>query len=464
MEIIKEFIKYYSYLILGYFLLVNLFYATLILISIRRLKGFVKVANADITAASDYTKPISIIVPAYNEHETIIDNIKSLLALEYPIYEVVVVNDGSQDNTLESVISYFNLRRTDIEINKNVQCSEIRGVYSSFEIPNLVVVDKLNGGKADALNAGINVSRYPLFCGIDADCIIEKEALLKIVKPFLRHEETIAVGGIVRIANGAVIKDGKLIESKLPRKRIVKFQIIEYFRAFLTSRVGWEALNALLIISGAFGLFKKSAVIAVGGYQKTIGEDMDLTLKLHEHYRKNKIKYKVDFTSDAVCWTQAPDSLKGLRTQRVRWHRGLIDSIVKHKEMIFNPKFGTVGMLSIPYFIFIELLGPVIELVGYAVMILAFAAGILSKYAVIIFLLAYLYGILFSLSAILFEKLSYNRHKGVGETLSLVAHAFLEQFFYRQLTVWWRFTAFFNYKKGSKNWGTIKRSSFTKGA
>ncbi|MEG0774737.1 glycosyltransferase [Clostridium sp.] len=461
MDILSSFIKYYSYLMFGYFILVNFFYVGLIFISIKRLKKFVKIVNSDITSTSDYTKPISIVVPAFNEQETIIDNIKSLLELNYPSFEVIVVNDGSNDETLKKVIQHYNLSKVEMDINIQIPCKEIKNIYSSLDFSNLVVVDKKNGGKADALNAGINISKYPLFCGIDADCIIEKNALLRIVKPFLKHEETIAVGGIVRIANGCEIKDGKLVRAKLPKNIIAKFQIIEYFRAFLTSRVGWEVLNSLLIISGAFGLFKKSAVIDVGGYKRTIGEDMELTLRIHQHYRKKKIKYKVDFTSDAVCWTQAPESLKGLRIQRIRWHRGLIDAIYRNKIMLFNPKYGYVGLLAMPYFCLIEMLGPVIEIIGYVVMILAIVTGLTSKYMIYIFLLAYLYGILFSLSGVLFEQTSYKRYKGYREIGTMVFYSFLEQFCYRQLTVWWRIQGFWNFREGRKEWGTIERKSFT---
>jgi cellulose synthase/poly-beta-1,6-N-acetylglucosamine synthase-like glycosyltransferase len=285
--------------------------------------------------------------------------------------------------------------------------------------------------------------------------------LLRIVKPFLKYEETIAVGGIVRIANGCEIKHGKLLKAKLPKNTIVKFQIIEYFRAFLTSRVGWEVLNSLLIISGAFGLFKKSAVISVGGYNRTIGEDMELTLRMHEYYRRNKIKYKVDFTSDAVCWTQAPEKIKDLRTQRIRWHRGLIDSIFKNKVMLFNPKYGYVGLLAMPYFCLIEMLGPVIEIIGYIVMVVAIATGLFSKYAIYIFILAYLYGTLFSLSAVLFEQVSYKRYKGFREIGLMVFYSFIEQFCYRQLTVWWRIQGFWNFREGRKQWGSIERSAFS---
>jgi cellulose synthase/poly-beta-1,6-N-acetylglucosamine synthase-like glycosyltransferase len=449
-----------SIIIFIYFFIISFLYILLILLSSNKLREFIKVVNNDVTIISNYTKPISIVVPAFNEESTIIDNIISLLDLNYPEFEIVVVNDGSKDNTLSKIVEYFNLRKIDVEINILVECERINAVYSSFALPNLVIVDKENGGKADALNAGINLSRYPLICGIDADCIIEKNALLRIVKPFLNNENTIAVGGFIRIANGCMIKEGKLVEARLPKKAIVGFQIIEYFRAFLTSRIGWQKINALLIISGAFGVFKKAALVNVGGYSKTIGEDMELILKLHEFYKRNKIEYKVDFTSDAVCWTQAPDALKGLRNQRIRWHRGLTDSILRHKKMILNPKYGTVGMVSMPYFFAVELLGPVIEFAGYLFLILSIITGTLSRFFIYVFLMAILYGILYSLSAILFEVLSYKRYTGIKIITKLIIYCFLEQFMYRQLTVWWRVRSFFNYKKGSKQWGTINRKSF----
>jgi len=460
MNLLINIITVCSQIILVYFFAISLIYIILILLSSKKLMEFIKIVNNDVTIISNYTKPISIVVPAYNEESTIIDNITSLLNLNYPEFEIVVVNDGSNDTTLRKIIDHFELRKIDVEINIQVECKKINAVYGSFVLPNLIVVDKENGGKADALNAGINLSRYSLFCGIDADCIIEKNALLKIVKPFLNDESTVAVGGIVRIANGCTIKNGKLLEAKLPRKAIVRFQIIEYFRAFLTSRIGWERINALLIISGAFGVFKKSAIVKVGGYSTTIGEDMELTLKMHEYFRKNKIKYKIDFTSDAVCWTQAPDTLRGLKSQRMRWHIGLTDSILRHKKMIFNPNYGTVGLLSMPYFFLVEMLGPVIEFIGYVILVISIITGTLSTFFIFVFLMAFLYGILFSLSAILLEELSYKRYSGFKEITKLVIYSFFEQFMYRQITVWWRLISFFKFRKGSKQWGTIKRKSF----
>lgn len=459
MNVILNIINVTSIILLVYFFAVSAIYIVLIILSAHRLEKSADAAENGIRLPGRYVKPISVIVPAYNEQETIIDNIASLLNLNYPVYEIIVVNDGSRDETLSRIIEHFHLRRTRMVPELKLHCNDIIATYASFSIPGLVVVDKKNGGKADALNAGINISKYPLFCGIDADCVIEKDALLRIVRPFLQNEDTIAAGGIVRIANGCTINDGTLIKAELPKKPAVIFQILEYFRAFLSSRIGWDQINGLLIISGAFGLFRKSAVIEVGGYKQTIGEDMELTLNLHDYFRRHKKKYRIDFVSDAVCWTQAPDTLKGLKTQRVRWHRGLIDSLTKHIHMLCNPKCGVIGLFSMPYFFFVEMSGPLIELAGYAILLLSIISGALSYFFIFVFIMAYLYGLFFSLSAILLEQYAYRRYS-TREILRLMLFALLEQLSYRQLTVFWRVSAFFNYKKGSRSWGSIKRTGF----
>lgn len=454
----------YSIFILIYFFLVNTFYLAMIISSYRHLFFFVQSVRNDVYVATEYTTPISVLVPAYNEQETIIDTVLSLLKLNYPQFEIIVVNDGSRDETLSRLIRYFKLRRVDMELRQDLPCEKIRGYYSSFEWPELVVVDKENGGKSDALNAGINASRYPLFCSLDADSILEKNALLRLVSPYLQNPDTVAVGGIVRIANGCTIKDGEILQGCAPSSQLASFQVIEYLRAFLTNRIGWESINGLLIISGAFGLFKKSAVVEAGGYSRTIGEDMELTLRLHRIMRENKKKYRVYFASDAVCWTQAPEDLKGLSGQRVRWHRGLIDSLLKHRVMLLNPRYGTVGMLSMPYYFFVEMLGPVIEGIGYLALLLSWIIGLLSPFFIWVFAMAFLYGLFFSLSALLLEEISYRRYTRMRDTLKLIFLALIEQVVYRPLTVFWRIKAFFNYRRGKNQWGTIERKSFNEAA
>ena len=449
--------RLYGEFLFIYFVLVNSAYFVLIMVSWLTLSRFIKNIKSEIIPLGDYTKPISILIPAYNEEDTVVNNIDSLLELNYPNFEIIVINDGSKDDTLNRIINTYNLRKIDFEINSHLNCNEIYGVYSSFENDKIKVVDKKNGGKADALNAGINVSKFPLFAAIDADCIIEKNALIKIVRPFIKYDDTIAVGGMVRISNGGTIEKGKLIEALIPDKAIEKYQIIEYFRAFLSSRIGWYKLNSLLIISGAFGVFKKSSVIKVGGYKKTIGEDMELTVRLHEYHTKEKIPYKVFFESDAVCWTEAPSDIKSLRNQRIRWHRGLIDTLVKHKKMILNPRYGYAGLVSLPYYLFVECLGPVFEIIGYIVILLSIYTGDFNVAIVYTFLMAYSFGILFSFSAIFLEEISYARYRKTSDVINMFIYALLEQFGYRQMTVFWRVSSFFNYGKGSKKWGQIKR-------
>lgn len=460
MIVIEKFIYFYSLFILGYSITVTTLYLILIVVSWNRLREFIGIIQTNITSVSHYTKPISILVPAYNEEQTIVDSVRSFMQLDYPEFEVIVVNDGSTDQTLAKLIDFFDLYPVELDSDMKIETTPIRQSYKSHIYSDLILLDKENGGKADALNAGINASVYPLFCAIDADCIIEKDALLRIVSPFLKHEETIAVGGMVRIANGSDIKDGQIIKTNVPKKMIERFQVIEYFRAFLTSRIGWQRYNALMIISGAFGLFKKSAVLEVGGFERTIGEDMELILRLHKKFRQTGEPYHIGFASDAVCWTQAPDSYKGLESQRIRWHRGLFDSLNRHRKMILNPKYGPIGLASMPYFFLVELLGPIIEMIGYIVMGLAIYLGVLSSTVALVFLLTCLMGILFSYSAILFEEISYKRYGNLKDILLLFGVSILEQFYYRQVTVWWRVKAFFNYSKGSKQWGIIERKNF----
>jgi len=375
----------------------------------------------------------------------------------------VVVNDGSTDNTLNTLIHYFDLRSVEVSFENSedwIPCEKVRGLYSSFRYSHLLVVDKINGGKSDALNAGINFAKHPLFCSIDADSILEKQTLLKLVQPFLNSEETVAVGGIVRVANGCTIQDGALKDVFLPLSPLIITQIIEYLRAFLTNRIGWEKINSLLIISGAIGLFKRSVVMELQGYRHTIGEDMELTLRIHKHLRNKKRRYRIDFAPDAVCWTQVPVNLKSLANQRIRWQRGMIDSLWSHRDMLFNPKYGTLGFLALPYYWIFEMLGPVIEASGYLILIFSFILGIITDFFLMIFLMAYLFGLFFSLVALFINEISYNYYKKYKEILKLLLYALLEPFWYRFLSVSLRIWSFFGYKKGRKSWGTIKREMF----
>ena len=451
----------FSIFIFIYYLVITATYLILIFISMGRLRQFIKETHTDFYVDQSLAPtPVSIIVPCMNEEKTITETVKSLLLINFDTYELIVVNDGSSDSSLKNLIDTFQLKRADIAYNDWIPTNKVRGIYASIKIPNLIVLDKYNGGKADALNSGLNISRYPLICAIDADSILEKNALQKMIVPFLKDEHMVAVGGMVRIANGCQIQGGILKKVELPDSAIIIHQIIEYLRTFLTNRIGFEKINSLLIISGAFGLFKKSVVLDLGGYKNTIGEDMDLTIRIHKHFRKNRIKYKVDFVADAECWTQAPSDYKSLKSQRIRWQIGLIDTMWNHKDMLLNPIYGIVGIFSLPYFWFFEMFGPIVEFFGYLTFIFLILSGVVSVYFVWIFIMAYLFGVFFSLSAILLEELSYMHYKKFSEAGLLIFYSLADQLWYRPLLTWWRLLAFFKFRKNRQTWGRIHRKTF----
>jgi cellulose synthase/poly-beta-1,6-N-acetylglucosamine synthase-like glycosyltransferase len=321
------------------------------------------------------------------------------------------------------------------------------------------VLDKENGGKADSLNAGINCSKYPYFCSLDGDSIIERNAFLKVLKPLIESDdEVIASGGSVRIANGCDIQNGELVKIGLSNKPLVVMQVIEYLRAFLTGRVGLSQNNLLLIVSGAFGVFSKKWVVEAGGYAHTVGEDMELVVRLHRLIKEKKANKKIIYVPDPVCWTEAPESMKFLRRQRKRWHRGLFDSLWKHKKLLFNPKYGSIGMFAMPYFFFIEFLGPLIELIGYIILIIFLLTGsIYIEYALLFFVLALIYGSIYSMAAVLLEEWTMERYPKVKHLTILFFISLTETFWYRPLTVLWRVEGMVETVIGKKGWGEMVR-------
>lgn len=456
----------FNYFVLFYFLALNSIYLALFAVSLREVLRFVKrtfFSDYRQIMQSDMTWPISILVPAHNEEKTIVETVRSLLMVNYGEFEIIVVNDGSTDATLEQLGVAFDLRRSDRVIRRSIETAEIHAVYGSPAHANLMVVDKAKGGKSDALNAGINLSRYPLFCSIDADSLIEENALLRVVKPFMeRPEETVAVGGIVRIVNGCEVRDGRVVRIELPDRSIMIFQVVEYLRAFLTGRVGWSVLRSLLIISGAFGVYRKQEVIAVGGYaHDTDTEDLDLVVRLHEHLRRTQRKYRVVFVPDPVCWTEIPGTLRVLMRQRNRWHRGLIQTLWAHRRMMLNPRYGVIGLFAYPYFILFEMLGPVIEVLGYVVVVLSFLLGILNLQFFLLFLaVAILYGVFLSVSAVLLEEVSFRRYPGWVDLTKLLVFSILENFGYRQMLALFKVRAFWDVIRRRRAWGRMERAGF----
>jgi cellulose synthase/poly-beta-1,6-N-acetylglucosamine synthase-like glycosyltransferase len=462
---ILKIIFFFNYYVLFYFITLNGIYFLMTILSfftIRRYMNEYRMIKHRRVFHSSFYNPITVIAPAYNEESAIVESVKSMLQLNYPEFEIIVVNDGSSDRTLEILKEGYKLRKSLLPYQKLIPCKDIKGIYASKDYPNLVVVDKINGGKADALNAGINVAKYPLVSSIDSDSLLEPDAMLKLVRPFLDDKKTIAVGGIVRIANNCKIVAGKMVEVKLSTKWLPKFQIVEYLRAFLFGRVGLDALNSLLIISGAFGLFKKAAIVENGGYLiDSVGEDMELIIRMHRHMREKNKPYRVTFVPEPVCWTEVPETLKVLGRQRNRWHRGLIDSLWIHKKMLLNPRYGIVGLFAMPFFFFFEMLGPIVELLGYIVVPLSLYFHVINvQFAVLFFFVAFVFGIVLSLSSLVLEELSFRRYPKYSQVLQLFVCAVLENFGYRQLHAWWRFKGIIDFFKGSKQWGKMEKKGF----
>jgi len=402
--------------------------------------------------------PISILAPAYNEQETIISSVYSLLRLDFREYEIIIINDGSKDETLERVVQHFNLHEVAVPTNLRLEHQEIRAVYKSHEHSNLMVIDKVNGGKSDALNAAINIASYPLICCVDADTILEKDAILYGMSKFVRDRRIVAVGGAIGITNGSVIEDHQLVERRVPNNLVEGFQILEYLRGFFAGRVGWQNYNGLILISGAFGIFKKELVLTVGGYRHAIGEDFDLLIRMRRHCYEEKIDHKVSFVSQILCWTQCPSDYGSLLKQRNRWQRGLIESLYYHKKMLFNPKYGIVGLIVLPYFLFIEALGPIITFLGVISIIVLYVFGFANSYAIVIFfLLEFAWGIMLNIFGLYLDLFTKHTFTGYKAHFKLLLLSFLEPFIYKPLLKAELFMATFNFM--NSNWGEIKRKA-----
>jgi cellulose synthase/poly-beta-1,6-N-acetylglucosamine synthase-like glycosyltransferase len=454
-------------IILVYFFLINTLYLLFIFLSITgifRYRNRTAYVSFKDIFQMPLVKPISIIAPAYNEGMGIVESIHSLLSLEYPLYEVIVVNDGSKDDTLEKLIKAFDLKKSKRIFRKAIETKPIKGIYISPSNPKIVVVDKVNGKKADAMNAGLNASRYPLFCGIDSDSILEKDSLLKMARPFLeRPEKTVGAGGIVRLSNGCMVKSGQVTKVGLPRNSLARFQILEYLRAFLGGRIGMNILKSTLIISGAFGVFRKDIALKCGGYRAaSIGEDMDLVVRMRKFLHENKTPFNLEFIPDPICWTEAPETLRSLARQRNRWHRGLAETLYHSRKMLFNPRYGVTGMFAMPFYLIFEMLGPIIEVSGYIIFTVLLVTGQYNRpFAVLFFLLAVVFGILLSLLAILLEEYSSRRYPRLRDILIIIAYGLMENIVYRQWLAIVRAKSFLDLAKGREEWGEMEKRGFS---
>lgn len=449
-----------EWLVLGYFLGLHLTYIGLnVLAFVSISRSTLRRFGARPPTDPDLMPPVSIVIPAYNEESTIVASVLSVLQLTYPNFEVVVVNDGSRDGTLAALAAAFHLESYGEAYRDRVRTAEVRGFYVSRRYRNLRVVDKENGGRADAINVGVNAARYPLFCTIDADSLLQRESIERVVMPFIEDGRVIASGGTIRIANGCEVRDGFIERLGMPSRPLVIFQVMEYLRAFLFGRVGWASFNGLLVLSGAFGLFRKEMVIAAGGFRTdTLGEDMELVIRLHRTMRKRRQPYRIAYVPDPICFTEAPEAWKDLGTQRVRWQRGLGESLQMNRGLVGR---GGVGLFSYPFHVVFELFGPFVEVLGYVLSIVGFATGAISGRAFVAFLfVSFGLGLAYSASALVLEELSFHVYPGLRELGILMAAAVAENFGYRQANSWWRLVGTVKHVRGSTaSWGEIERRS-----
>ncbi|MBI5346117.1 MAG: glycosyltransferase family 2 protein [Chlamydiae bacterium] len=460
----NPFLLWSNIIIFLYFLLVQITYLVLLIFAIfelyKRVKE-IKLENYEKFLHSDSAPAISLIVPAFNEEHCIVFNVKHLLNLSYRYKEIVVVNDGSTDKTLEILINVFKLVKVAPTVLPKLKTKKVRQYYRSREYPNLIVVDKENGGKVDANNAGINAATSHYFATIDADTVITDQGLEKLIRPFMMTPNTIACGTTIGIANECEIEGNRIKKISFPKSFLPGIQVVEYLRAFLFGRLGWNHLGGCLIISGAFGLFDKEVVIANGGYKLEIGDDVEIIVRLHKKMRKAKKPYVITFIPDLVAMTEAPATIPALFRQRERWHRGLIDVMWRNIDMFFNPRYGKVGMISVPYFVIIESLSPIVEIFGYFIVAISWSLGIINWYfALWYFLLAFGFPLVLSSICMLMADLSFGWYFSLKNIFKIFICSVLEQVGYRQMLVFCRLKAFFAWFKKEKTWKKTTRQVF----
>jgi biofilm PGA synthesis N-glycosyltransferase PgaC len=461
-------LHFFTYGILLYSLILLICYVLIGAFSISETRSYLhknSFTDYRLLASSTETPSMSILAPAYNEGANIIENVRSLLSLHYNNLEVIIINDGSKDDSLEKLIRAYDMYKVDFFVGQQVKTKPVRGVYKSYNpvYRKLIVVDKENGGKADALNVGVNIASNDYFVCIDVDCVLEQDALLKLAKPFLEGatQRVIAAGGVVRIANSCVIEGGRLVKVNLPKQFLPRIQTLEYIRAFLLSRMAWTKLNGLLLISGAFGAFDREIVINCGGYNtNTVGEDMELVVRMRRYMEERDEPYKVAFIPDPLCWTEAPSTFKILGRQRNRWTRGTIETLRFHKVMLFNPRYGILGMLSYPYWLFFEFLAPIIEFFGTIGLIIYCFTYAINWSAILIMIGVLCMGILYSIFAIMMEVLTYNQYKERKDILRLVGVAILEPFIFHPFVVWSAIRGNIDLIRKRNSWGEMTRQGF----
>jgi cellulose synthase/poly-beta-1,6-N-acetylglucosamine synthase-like glycosyltransferase len=463
--LVSEILVKFQVVVLLYFLAVNGWYLVLLasaLLEMRRHMLLIEDESRYLLLSSTLSPTISMLAPAFNEEATIEGSLRALLALQYPRLEVIVISDGSKDNTMQVLIDRFDLVPVKTIYERRISTKPVRNLYRSSTFPSLVVIDKENGGKADALNVGLSFARGELVCAMDADTLIEGDGLQRMVRPFLYETDVVATGGTIRVVNGSEVKFGRVVRTRVPNHALAGIQVVEYLRGFLFGRLGWNRLGGNIIISGAFGLFRREAVLRAGGYlHDTVGEDMELVLRLKRLSYEQSGPGKIAFVPDSVAWTEVPESERVLGRQRDRWHRGLADVLWRHRRMFLNPRYGVTGLVVFPYYAFVELLSPVIEAAGLVTLVLGLAFGLIDwSFAVLFYLTAYGLGTALTAFTLILEDVSFHRYRTFRDRTLLFWWALLENLGYRQLTVFWRLRGLWKFLRGRKEWGTMERKGF----
>lgn len=458
---IRDILGWLGYATIAYFILMQAYLIVLALLSgaaLRRNHHLRRFGRVGEMLSSRTTPAVSIVIPAYNEAAGIVDSVRSMSIVKYPRFEIVIANDGSSDTTLQALIEAFGLEKVRIPYRPDLHCAPVRGIYRGRSGVDITVIDKENGGRADALNAGINAARYPYVFCTDADVVLDPDCLVNAMQRVVEDRgRTVGVGGNVRPLNGSKVELGHLIEASVPSSLIPRMQILEYVRTFVASRPGWSWMNALPNVSGAFGIWKKSVVVDVGGFTEGhLGEDMDLTMRIHRHLLDRKIPYRIVYEPSAVIWTEVPDTARVLRRQRIRWHRGLMTAVNDFRGMTFNPRYRQLGMVSWGGFVLFEYLAPIIEFAGWFIVPTAWALGAVSTASLAwMLLVAFGMGLMNSLIALLLDE-SYGYYNSPADTSRLLAVAVIENFGLRQMTVLWRIRAIVG-GKATRSWGNMER-------
>lgn len=450
---------------LWYFIMINLWYLILMIAAALRLRTHLPEIHAESharTLASELTPSITVLVPAHNEAMTIASSVQALLTLAYPNLEIVVVDDGSTDGTLDVLVSQFDLVGVTMLHHGLLTTEPVRQIYRSARFKQLVVATKANAGKADALNTALDLATSELVCAVDADTIVEPDALQRLIVPFLRSDDVVGAGATIRIVNGCETHHGRVVVQRAPRNPLPGIQAVEYLRAFLFGRLGWHLFGGNLVVSGAFGLFRRDAMVGCGGYMRTVGEDIELVVRMRRMGYERGTANRIEFVPDPVAWTEAPQTPRELGRQRDRWQRGLTDALWRHRRLMCNPRYGVLGLVALPVFFLVEWLGPVVEALGLVTVGTGLVFGAIDvPFALLYFAAAYGLGLMLSTIALLLEELAFFGYGQPSHRAWLLGWALLENLGYRQLTVFWRLRGVFGYLRGRTHWGEMRRRGFS---